>query len=279
MPNLTKTASAPRRSSHVYPVQVSRVTELTPHMTRISVTGPGLGEYADDGPDQRCKLFLPRPGHDRPVIPAGPDWFAALREMPEQDRPVIRTYTVRRIRREAGEADIDFALHGEAGPATAWASSARPGDQAMITAARAEYSPPPSTDWLLLAGDETALPAIGAILDRRPASLPARVWIEVADAGEPQRLRGGDGVAVTWLYRDGAAAGGTLLADALRSAQFPAGTPYAWAAGETSAVRAIRGHLIGERGLPLDSAYLGGYWKLGASIEEDRRRGARTAAA
>jgi NADPH-dependent ferric siderophore reductase len=238
-----------------FDVAVSAVRPLTSHLVRITFTGPSLAEFTDDGPDQRCKVFIPRPDGSRPSVPRGADWYPRWQAMSDDERPTIRTYTVRAARPLACELDIDFVLHGDAGPASAWAGRAAVGDPLVIFGAYAEFDPPASADWCLLAGDETALPAIAAILERTP--LPVLAFVEIGDPAEQLDL------AVRWLCRS---AGESLL-PAVRAVEFPVGTPYAWVAGESAAVRDIRRHLVRERSIPAELVEFMGYWKRGSSID------------
>jgi NADPH-dependent ferric siderophore reductase len=269
---LTEATMGAPHNVPIYPVTVRKLTPLSPHMTRITLAGPGLSDYTDTGPDQRFKLLLPHPGQDKPMIPGGTDPFAALRAMPADQRPIIRTYTIRHIHRDRGEIDVDFALHADIGPGSAWASRARIGDEVAITAAKSGYNPPIGTTWLLLAGDESALPAIGAILERRPAGLPAHVWIEVADANEHQELSTASNITTSWLHRGATAPGGTTLLDALCAAPLPPGRPYAWIAAEADAVKSIRRHLFSDRGVAPEQVKFSGYWKSGGSVDDGRGR-------
>jgi len=254
----TTRRARPHVPMSMHDVTVTRVQPLTPHLTRITFRAPSLADLADDGPDQRFKLLLPRPGQQRPILPdGGANWYAQWQQMPEHERPVLRTYTIRHYRAEAGEVDVDFVLHGDSGPASAWASRAKAGNRVGIYGAFADYDPPPDADWQLIVGDDTALPAIGAILDR--SRLPSRVFVEVA--GRPDRI---DLPAdVTWLHRDD---GDTLL-DAVRKLELPEGRAYAWVAGESGAVQAIRRHLVHDRALPRESITFTGYWRLDGAID------------
>ena len=254
---MTSTRRArPHVPMSMHDVTVSQVQPLAPHLVRITFHGPSLADFADDGPDQRCKLLLPRPGQQRPQLPDGDSaWYAQWQQMSEDVRPILRTYTIRRHRRAAREVDVDFVLHGDSGPASAWAARAQVGDRVGIYGAYADYDPPPDADWQLLAGDDTALPAIAAVLER--SRLPSQVFVEVADPHH--RID----VAATWLYRD---QGQTLLGG-VRSADLPDGRGYAWVAGESSAVRAIRRHLVDDRAMPRESITFTGFWRLDGSID------------
>ena len=262
-----------RERTHVpmrlYDVHVGRVRRLSPRMARITFGGADLAHFADDGPDQRMKLFLPVPGRDAPDVPRGDDWYTRWRAMDPAVRPIMRTYTVRAARPADAELDVDFVLHGDSGPASAWAERARPGDRAAIFGAYAEHHPLPDARWHLIAGDETALPAIGAIIDGLPAGTPARVFVEVADDAERRHLTVAPDVDVTWVPRGGAPAGETsVLQAAIRGADMPDDDPYAWVAGEASTVRDIRRHLVRERGIAKESITFMGYWRRGGPIEE-----------
>jgi NADPH-dependent ferric siderophore reductase len=246
-------------------VAVAAVRAVTPGMRRITLTGASLASFTDDGPDQRCKLFLPRPGQHRPPVTGGDGWYQQWLALPPAERPVMRTYTVRRARPQHREIDIDIVLHGTdgphpGGPGSAWARRAAAGDRVAMFGAYAEYDPPPDTRWQVLVGDETALPAIAAACERLPSHTPAHVVVEVAGAAEEQPLAGD--VHVTWVHR-----GRQRMAAALRALQLP-GTDggYAWVGGEAASVRAVRRHLI-DAGLPRERVTFMGYWKRGQAVD------------
>jgi NADPH-dependent ferric siderophore reductase len=246
---------------------------ITPRMLRVRFAGPALAEFRAVSPDQQAKFFFAKPGQHRPVVPPMPadgdvmTWFQAYRAMPEAERPWMRSYTIRRHHADRDEIDVDFVLHEHgAGPATRWALRAGPGDPVgMLGPAVAHHVQVGPHEWRLLAGDESALPAIGALLEAGPA-VPTVAFVEVADAREEQPLPG----QVHWLHRDGAAAGQPgLLLDAVRAAALPAGPAFAWVAGEASAVRALRRHLVGERGIPLGQVAFCGYWRSRRSQDDE----------
>ncbi|OMI39611.1 siderophore-interacting protein [Streptomyces sparsogenes] len=163
------------------------------------------------------------------------------------------------------------------GPASRWAASARPGDRALVLGPTApdnggvDFRPPPGTDWMLIAADETALPAVAGILAWLPAGTRAKVWIEVQHAEDLQQLPTDADAEIVWLLRDGADPGqprSALLLDAVRTATLPEGTPYAWIAGEAGTVRALRRHLVRERAFDRKAVTFTGYWRLGATDEQ-----------
>ncbi|MFE2910489.1 siderophore-interacting protein [Kitasatospora indigofera] len=276
-----------------FEAQVVRTERLGPTMLRITFGGGQLARFASGGRDQSFSLFLPHPGQAAPVLPVeeGEGWFAAWRALPEDVRAVMRSYTVRAQRRDPDEVDVDFALHGvapssstcsaaPAGPASAWAAATRPGDRVILLGPAVQdnrsvcFRPPAGTDWVLIAADETALPAAAGILDHLPPGLRARVWIEVPHAEDIQDLTVSPETDITWLVRDGVTTPSPLI-EAVRAATLPDGAPYAWIAGESGTVKTLRRHLVGERGLDRRTVTFSGYWRRGAS-EEDLRAEALT---
>ncbi|OEU98426.1 MULTISPECIES: siderophore-interacting protein [Streptomyces] len=269
-----------------FALHVVRTRRLGPTLLRVTFGGEGLDLFASGGRDQRVKLFLPQPGQTAPVVPveAGTEWFAEWRAMDENIRGIMRSYTVRALRKgsrygAADELDIDFALHGEIGPASRWALRAAPGDRVTLLGPVVEdnggvdFRPPEGTDWVLLSGDETALPAIGAVLEWLPTGMPVRVFVEVAHREDIQDLPTLSDARISWLVRDesGDRAAGSRTehaVSAVRSAGLPSGTPYAWLAGEAGTVKALRRHLVNERGFDRRSVTFTGYWRAGTSEEQ-----------
>ncbi|MGH3453207.1 MAG: siderophore-interacting protein, partial [Nocardioidaceae bacterium] len=141
--------------------QVVQTKQLTPDLKRVTIAADELRRFPWHGPDQWFRLFLPREGQLRPVLPTrADDWWPQIVAMPDEIRPWVRNYTVRYLRPELGELDIDFVLHGDVGPASSWALRAEAGDWVGLLDQTAPYDPPAGTRWQLLVGDETALPAI-----------------------------------------------------------------------------------------------------------------------
>ncbi|MBD0673656.1 siderophore-interacting protein [Streptomyces sp. CBMA156] len=269
------TVTAPARFA-LFPLRVARTTTLTPHLVRITLTGESLAGFVNGGLDQRIKLLLPLAGQTEPLIPSGDGefgWYQNWRGMSAEVRPVLRTYTVRAQRHDPDEIDIDIAVHGDLGPGSRWAVRTRPGDRVVVCgpaveeAGGVEFRLPDDAGWILLAGDESALPAIAAILEEVPGHLPVRIFAEVDgpedEAYLPARR---PGVETVWLHRRAGAPG---IPEAVRAAGFPAGRPYAWIAGEASCVRELRRHLVGERGIDRRAVCFMGYWRAGRT--EDQR--------
>ncbi|MFE1599071.1 siderophore-interacting protein [Methylobacterium sp. ID0610] len=246
-------------------MRVRRVADITPRLRRITLGGEDLARY--DAADMHVHLLIPPEGQPPqwPVpgangIPVWPQGPAA---------PAMRTYTIRRVDVAAGEIDIDFVMHADAGPGAAFANRARPGDVVALLGPGGRSVG--QAEWYLLAGDETALPAIGRILARLPATAAGVAVIEVEDAADEQALVHPEGVALRWLHRNGAAPGTTtLLADAVRAIPLPVDrTVFAWAGAEFETFKALRAHWRRTCGLPRDRHLAVAYWRRGASEDEE----------
>lgn len=306
---LTATRPAPARpkaAHRPFSVRVSRVRRLAPSFVRLTFTGPDLGDFGTDGLDQRIKLVLPLPGTGFDTFP-GDEWWPAWRELPAEQQNPLRTYTARAVRPALREVDVDFVLHGVAGPASAWATTARVGDEVVligpdatsgVTGAGVEWDPGAART-LLVAGDETAVPAISSIVEQLPADARGCVFLEVPTPGDVLRLDAPEGVTVHWRARSETGAGhGDLLAESVRgwTARYvtawhrgvdvedvdvdhdllwevPDGSDrhgaaldgdlYAWFAGEAGAIKALRRFLVSEVGVDRRQVAFMGYWRLG----------------
>ncbi|MEB4613146.1 siderophore-interacting protein, partial [Leucobacter sp. M11] len=264
------------RPLDVYPIttrtlDVLRVTDVTPGMRRITLGGTELvahtaangypvAAFRSDGFDDEGKLILKHPDAAEPVGPTQAD--GVLNWPRDNPHLLFRTYTIRRWDPDAGEIDLDFVNHG-IGPATSWASRVRPGERVQWAGPKASAPHPQGVDWTLVAGDETALPAIGRWLEAWPPHARGQVFIEVAEASHRQLdLPTPDGVTITWLSRDGQDPGTTtLLFDAIRAADWWPGTVFAWVAGETHTLTPIRRWLRNERHLTKEQVEVTGYWR------------------
>ncbi|GAB3601325.1 SIP domain-containing protein [Microbacterium tumbae] len=258
-------------------VEVVRTVDITPGMRRVTLSGEqlrsftsatGFAQPAFDslGFDDDIALYFPYPGQSEPVLPVQQESGLST---PRDPRPLSREYTVRRWSRETGELDVDFVRHG-IGVGTTWAHRARPGDRLHFTGPTGSKAFPAEADWLLVAGDDTTIPAIARLIEELPADARAQVFVEVAEGSHRIPLRDAQelpGVEVTWLVRDGAEAGTTtLLVDAVRGAAWWDGRPFAWVAGERTAVRDLRRHLVEDRGMPKQAIEFTGYWRRGEVV-------------
>ncbi|MFE1442132.1 siderophore-interacting protein [Streptomyces sp. NPDC058739] len=284
-----------------FSLHVVRTASLGPSLVRVTFGGEDLAHFESDGLDQSLSLFVPAPGCAEPGVPVeeGENWYQAWREQPDETRAVMRSYTLRALRREPDEIDIDFVLHGvepgaavPAGPASRWAADAKPGDKVqLIGPAVADnrairFRPAEDTDLVLMWGDETALPALLACLESLPAGMPVRAWLEVEDAGNIQDVETRADAEVTWLVRDahhtevphsldgvGGAPTPMALGPIAAAELPPAERPYVWLAGESGSMKELRRHFVGERGVDRRRVTFVGYWRRGLTEEQLREQG------
>lgn len=249
-----------RKKQNVTRAHVVRTERLTPHMMRVVLGGEGLAEFdAGAYTDHYVKLFFPVDGV---TYPEPFDIEAIRRDLPREQWPRTRTYTVRSFDRAAGELTIDFVVHGDEGLAGPWALRVQPGEEILFRGPGGAYAPDPAAGWHLLAGDESALPAIAASLERMPEGAVVRAFVEVADAREEQKLELPAGVEIVWLHRDGAPVGRALV-DAVRSLDFPSDDVQVFVHGEAGFVKELRRHLRLEREVPRERLSVSGYWRRG----------------
>lgn len=295
-----------------FEVTVAEVEQLSPSFRRVTLVGEDLEHYADLGPDARVKLLLPLPDLGYAFLPRTEPWYDAWRSLPEEQRNPMRTYTTRAVRRADGpvpprhgagpEVVIDMVVHGDTGPATRWARRAEVGDPLVLLGpdSRAdgphggvEFRQPRTGCPVLLAGDETAVPAITGILERLPRDTVGAALLEVPEAGDRWEVTAPPGVQVSWLSRDGVPHG-THLVPAVEEAaarlrpprrltvelpevdidseilwEVAEATPgcdlYAWLAGEAAVIRTLRRHLVTELGVDRKCVSFMGYWRAGRS--------------
>jgi len=328
-------AEAPARvepASRGFAVRVARTERLSESFLRLTFTGDDLDEIGTTTLDQRIKLVLPAEC-GTPVdadLFSDQDWYAAWRTMADDERPTLRTYTVRAVRPKAKEIDVDVVLHGvtpgaapapgcplrglhacvcadAVGPAVRWCATAREGDGLVIIGPNGRYDgaqvgiewhPPTTAHSFLVAGDETAVPAISSIVAALPADARGHVLCEVPTSDDFLPLDAPPGVEVTWIARGAEgveAQHGELLDLAVRasaprllhqgagSEEFedvdldagilwdvpvqpsaPDGV-YAWIAGEATAIKELRRFLVRDLGMDRKAVAFMGYWRAGRS--------------
>jgi len=303
---VSTTSTGIRPAYRPYVLQVHALERLTPHFVRVTFRGDDLENFGTAGLDQRIKVLLPHATGsyaDFGQHEEAGDWYDRWRMLPHDERNVLRTYTVRGIRPDARELDVDFVVHHDPGPAGDWALRAAVGEELVIVGPD-ERSPHSrqGLDWhpgtatrLLLAGDETAAPAIAGILAALPAMSDVDVLLEVPLADDELVLSTAARARVRWIARNDAEHGTRLLealrewtagsADLLARAAAPRrqeledvdvdtdmlwdspadaeGEFYAWIAGEAATVKTARRMLVSEFGVDRKRVAFMGYWRIG----------------
>jgi NADPH-dependent ferric siderophore reductase len=210
--------------------------QLSPHLIRLTLGatdggGSGLSKFVSTGiPDEWVGLVVP-------------------------GQFQVRYYTVRSW--AGGELTLDVVVH-DVGLVTEWAVRDVVGDTVTITEPKGSFAMPADPEWLLLVGDLTAMPAMARIVEN--VDVPTRIWAEVADRPELERMGYlPDTAEVTWL--EPRADGGSNLAAVAEAIDWPPGEGYFWMAGESTQMRAIRKYLMRERRLPPTAYDVMGYWR------------------
>ncbi|HEX2009809.1 MAG TPA: siderophore-interacting protein [Roseateles sp.] len=243
--------SGPKQGSRVQRVRheikrrellVKRVEALSPHVRAVTLTGEDLPGFLSPSFDDHIKLFF-----DSAI---------------EGAEPARRDYTPRRYDAAANELTLEFALHGD-GPAAGWAAQTAPGQRLTIAGPRGSFIIPTDYAWHLLAGDETALPAIARRLEELPAGARAIVVLNLPEAADRRALASAADVLLHWVASD------AELIATVRALTLPAGEGYAWCAGEAAAMAALRRVLVEEKGHDRHAIRAAAYWKRGASAHHE----------
>lgn len=292
--------------SRFFRARVERIVELTPSFRRFTFRSDELAHFGDPGFDQRIKVVFPTPAVDLDAMPQDDQWYTTWRGLPDDERPPFRTYTTRAVRAGEREVDIDMVAHDVIGPASEWIDGAVVGDEVLIYAPTTahegvsygiDFVPPAQSGAILLAGDETAAPAIAVILEQLPAQARGVVVLEVPHDGDTSYLPRHPGfeyfVAAREDDRDRHAHLVTtvehvaerltpsghgdeveeididtdILWEVPRTAKGGAALKkaplYAWLAGEAGAIKALRRHLVTDRGVDRRAVAFMGYWRVG----------------
>ncbi|MFS8203696.1 siderophore-interacting protein [Streptomyces sp. CWNU-52B] len=247
-----------RRTPKPHSARVVRTERLTPHMQRVVLGGEGLADFTvGTSTDHYVKLLFGAAGVTYPE----PFDMARIREeFPREQWPVTRTYTVRAWDPEQRELTLDFVIHGDQGLAGPWATRVRAGELVRFLGPGGAYAPDTEADWHLLAGDESALPAIAASLESIPDGARVHAFVEVSGPEEEQKFD--SGVEVAWLHR-GDRPVGEALVEAVRALEFPAGRVHAFVHGEAGFVKELRRLLRVDHEVPREDISISGYWRLG----------------
>ena len=265
----------------VHTFEVLRTEPVTPHIVRVVLGGSGFDTFKpNDFTDAYVKIVFVKHGVDVGALPQ-PLTLDSFSELPLEDRPTVRTFTVRGVDTESGELAIDFVVHGDHGVAGPWAMAATPGQPAYLMGPSGAYAPDPAADWHLMAGDEAALPAISRALEALPDNAIGKVFIEITGPEDEIPLKAPAGVGVNWIYRGGRAdlvsedkAGDHApLIAAVKEANWLPGQVQVFIHGEAQTVmHNLRPYIRKERGVDAKwGASISGYWRRGRTEETFRQ--------
>ncbi len=251
---------------------VRRADKITPHLIRITAipaNPPEISRFVDTGhTDSYVKVIFRQPG----VRYSEPFDMARVRaELPREQWPALRTYTLRSVDPQSAKLVIDFVYHGTSGLAGPWAAAAEAGSELLVLGPGGGYAPDPAADWHLLVGDDAALPAIAASLARVPPGVPVHAVVEVDGPDDRQHLGCPGELRLDWLHRSEDPDTSELaLVEHVRTLSFPPGRVHAFVHGEASAIKHLRRHLTNERGLNAAQLSISGYWRRGVDDETHR---------
>jgi len=219
------------------PVTVLSARRLTPTMVRVTFGGIELERFrASEFTDSYVKLTFPRAGIEYPE-PLNLSRIQA--SFAQEEWPVVRTYTVRAWDQSRHELTIDFVVHGDHGVAGPWAAAAQPGDRIFLTGPGGAYAPDPGAAWHLLAGDESALPAIACAMDGLAPQARGHVLIEVPGPASEIELNVPARVGLTWVHT-GTSRVGSRLVEWVAAVEFPDADVQAFVHGEAGFVADLR---------------------------------------
>ncbi|MDV5171361.1 siderophore-interacting protein [Photobacterium rosenbergii] len=248
---------APKR--HPVLLTVKTITDLSPNYRRICFTSEQLAHYPECSNGAHIKLMLAKPEQQQPVLPdmtpTGPKW-----QSPE-DKPILRTFSIRQLRSEQHEIDIDFALHGEIGPASRFALTAKPGDHVGISPPGGPHPMRKPAEYYYIAGDLTAQPAISAMIEEMPAASQGYVAIQVSDARDIQDIACPPNLALRWFI--GKPDETAPLIDSFRQQALTTENSYFWFGGEESIVLGLRRWARNELDVNRQQIYAIPYWRYG----------------
>ncbi len=224
---------------------------VSPHMTRVILGGKELQGFHVEHPAASVRLLLPQDGGL-----AIPTWNGNEFLNSDGSRAPIRTFTPRRFDRGLLEIHLDV-VHHRSGIASTWARTTRPGDEAAVSGPGRGYRIDSDATAFLLAGDETAIPAVCQLLEQLP-DVPIAVHLAIRYPDAKVDLH--RDVDVTWHLTSERPTTDETLSTAIRTIGLAPGMRI-WAAGEAAEMHRIRKILFNERGFPRSHATIRGYWQ------------------
>lgn len=239
---------------------------ITRHYVRVTLTGEAVSRFAHTTAGNNNKIFIPPKGVNRIHFPTFDFKTHQWSYPPEDVRPDVRTYTHRGFNADKNEMYIDFAVHGENGPASRWALYCEAGDILGVAMHDASEKLYPLADWYLLIGDASAIAVLSVILESLPSAAKGIAVIEVREKADEQKIETASSVQIQWLYNPHPEKG-SQLNDFIRAVPLPDDgvIKFSYAAAEFSSIKNIRQYLRKEKGWTKDELYAYSYWKAGVS--------------
>lgn len=240
-------------------LRVKHVHYLTPNMIRVTFSGPELKGIPKGREGGNCKLTIPNENQC---------YEDFVEDLKQGVKFPVRTYTVRAFREDDLELDIDFVAHGEEGPASRWAMSAKAGDFCGFMGPSPAKVSQFSGDWYLVAADMSALPIAAVTLESMPRDAKGVAILEITSENDQQAIDAPLGVELHWLVHSDPHTLSMAQESLIRQLEWPLGKVQACVAGETGVIKALRQLLLKEKGVNKSDAYISGYWKIGLIEDE-----------
>lgn len=229
---------------------VIRSEAITPNMQRLTLQGEALGQFPLDCEGSYIKLLFNEKGGTE------------IQGFSENNRPVMRTYTIRRIDLQACTIEVDFVRHItedlQCGFAARWAMSAKEGDTINIAGPGSISNLNHEADWFFMAADMTALPALSAKIRNLPEDAKGYAVISVITEADIQPLDAPAGMEIHWITEQS-------LVDKIRELEWQEGEAAVWCACEFDSMRALRQYFRNEKEVNRENIYISSYWKQGVA--------------
>lgn len=235
---------------------------LTSNMQRITFKADDLSDFETESEGGYIKLLFNENG--------GTD----LSGIEEGTRPKMRTYTIRHLRQEQNELDVDFVRHHHSvdcvstdsgGFASNWSQQAKAGSQISIVGPGSIKGLSKEADWFFLVADMTALPALSAKLETLPSSAVGYAVIEINHESDKQALAKPEGMNIVWIIQSEVNSENGGLIDAVRAQDWKQGRVAVWSACEFNSMRLLRTYFRNEKAIDKDDVYISSYWKEGCT--------------
>ena len=244
-------------------------SQITPNMIRVTCAADWIKTLEPGIEGAHFKLFLPR-------VDQSADDFA--QQLDDGPRPDVRTYTIRYLRVESGEIDIDFVDHGDAGPASAWARRCKSGDVAGFAGPGPIKLSEFYADTYVLAADMSALAVVAATLEAMPRDAKGTAFLEITTPEDRQEIDAPAGVDLQWIVHPDPHQPATQSVQKITAMPEFSGSVQTCIAGESSMIKQLREEIVNKRGVPKTDVYISGYWKIGL-IEDEHQQVKRAEAA
>lgn len=265
MADLAKTAAPKRKPRKAHEATVTGRRQISPDLVRLSMNSPAFVGKELQFTDHYIKLLF---------VPEDADYswpfdIEQIRaEQPRNMLPITRTYTLINLDSETGDFDVDFVTHGDSGLAGPWARKAGVGDKLGFLGPGGAWGPTAEYEHFVLAGDESAAPAISAGLKHLPEGTTATAYIEIEAEDRKFELPTREGVEIHWILRNGATHG-TELSHAVREAGIPEGRKTSWFIhGVAEMIKELRRFLFVESEIPKKDVSISGYWRIGMTEDQ-----------